>query len=324
MPVAVPVLSVPFEAGMHPATETARAATDRWARRFGLTVRPELRERLHASTPARLAGRVCPDATLDGLLFACDWQAWLFLFDDGYCDESVIGADPAAITEVTVWMLGALETGESAPDDVFGRALADLGGRLARLAGPAQWARFVQAVTAYFYALVWEATCRQRGTLAPLNEYIRMRRYSGAVSTCLALIEVVNAFELEDGAWYDPSVRAAAEAVADIICWSNDIVSYRKEAHRGSAPRAEGCRPAPPKGLLSLPTVLAHEHGLTEQQALNHSALMLDRRIADYRAAEEPMLASADPGLLRFAADLRHWISGNLAWSYETERYRAP
>lgn len=323
MPVALPVLSVPFEAGMHPATETARAATDRWARRFGLTVRPELRERLHASAPARLAGRVCPDATLDGLLLACDWQAWLFLFDDGYCDESVIGSDPAAITEVTVWMLGALETGDSAPDDVFGRALADLGARLARLTGPAQWARFVQAVTAYFYALVWEATCRQRGTLAPLNEYIRMRRYSGAVSTCLALIEVVNGFELDDRAWYDPAVRAAADAVADIICWSNDIVSYRKEARR-SAPRAEGCRPAPPKGLLSLPTVLAHEHGMTEQQALNHCALMLDRRIADYRGAEEPMLASGDPGLARFAADLRHWISGNLAWSYETERYRAP
>lgn len=323
MPVAVPVLSVPFEAGMHPATETARAATDRWARRFGLTVRPELRERLHASAPARLAGRVCPDATLDGLLLACDWQAWLFLFDDGYCDESVIGSDPAAITEVTVWMLGALETGRSAPDDVFGRALADLGGRLARLAGPAQWARFVQSVTAYFYALVWEATCRQRGTLAPLDEYVRMRRYSGAVSTCLALIEVVNGFELDDGLWYDPSVRAAADAVADIICWSNDIVSYRKEAHR-AAPRAEGGRPAAPKGLLSLPTVLAHEHGMTEQQALNHSALMLDRRIADYRSAEEPMLASGDPGLVRFAADLRHWISGNLAWSYETERYRSP
>jgi hypothetical protein len=324
MPFAVPGLAVPFETGMHPATETARAATDRWARRFGLTVCPELRERLHASAPARLAGRVCPDATLDGLLLACDWQAWLFLFDDGYCDESVLGSDPAAITEVTVWMLGALETGESAPDDVFGRALADLGSRLARLAGPAQWARFVQAVTAYFYALVWEATCRQRGTLAPLNEYIRMRRYSGAVSTCLALIEVVNDFELDDRAWYDPMVRTAADAVADIICWSNDIVSYRKESHRGPAQRAESGRSGPPKDLLSLPTVLAHEHGMTEQQALNHCALMLDRRITDYRAAEKPILAAHNPALDRFVADLRHWISGNLAWSYETARYRAP
>lgn len=314
MPVAVPELTVPFEAGMHPATETARAATDRWARRFGLTVRPELRERLHASAPARLAGRVCPDATLDGLLFACDWQAWLFLFDDGYCDESVIGSDPAAITEVTVWMLGALETGECCPDDVFGRALADLGARLARLAGPVQWARFVHAVSAYFYALVWEATCRQRGTLAPLNEYIRMRRYSGAVSTCLALIEVVNDFEVGDAAWHDPAVRAAADAVSDIICWSNDIVSYRREESRAGA--ASG-------GLLSLPTVLAHEYGMTEQQALNHSALMLERRIADYRAAERPILAGGDLALRRFVADLRHWMSGNLAWSYETGRYQA-
>jgi hypothetical protein len=146
-----------------------------------------------------------------------------------------------------------------------------------------------------------------------------MRRYSGAVSTCLALIEVVNDFELDDRAWYDPSVRAAADAVADIICWSNDIVSYRREASRG-----ETAVTGPPNGLLSLPTVLAHEHGLTEQQALNHSVVMLERRMADYHVAEEPILASDNLELHRFVADLRHWISGNLAWSYETGRYQAP
>ena len=309
MPVVVPRLLVPFGTVLHPATEAARTATERWARDCGLTARPELRARLRATAPARLAGRIAPYATLDGLLFSAAWAAWLFLFDDEYCDESDIGSDPAAITEVTVWMLGALETGAAAPDDVFGGALAELGTRLRALAGPVQWARFVQAVTAYFYALVWEAACRQHGTLAPLDEYIRMRRHSGAVATCLALIEPINGFALDDRAWYDPSMRAAADAVADIICWSNDIVSYRKEESQSA-------------DVLSLPTVLAHEHGLTEQQALDRCAAMLERRIAEYYAAERPLLASGNPGLIRFAADLRHWIAGNLEWSYETGRYR--
>jgi hypothetical protein len=172
-----------------------------------------------------------------------------------------------------------------------------------------QWGRFTQAVTAYFYALIWEATCRRHGTLAPLGEYVRMRRHSGAVATCLALIETINGFELDDRAWYDPSVRAASEAVADIICWSNDIVSYRKEESQ-------------PVNVLSLPTVLAHEHGMTEQQALDHCAVMLEQRIADFYAAERPLLASGDPNLIRFACDLRHWIAGNLEWSYETGRYK--
>jgi 5-epi-alpha-selinene synthase len=105
-------------------------------------------------------------------------------------------------------------------------------------------------------------------------------------------------------------VRAASDAVADIICWSNDIVSYRKEENQSSA------------DVLSLPTVLAHQHGMTEQQALDHCAVMLEQRIADYYAAERPLLASGNPGLIRFAADLRHWIAGNLEWSYETGRYK--
>lgn len=309
MPVVVPRLLVPFGTDLHPATEAARTATEQWADACGLTARPELRARLSATAPARLAGRIAPRSTREGLLLSAAWAAWLFLFDDEYCDESDIGSDPAAITEVTVWMLGALETGAAAPDDVFGGALAELGTRLRALTGPVQWARFVQAVTAYFYALVWEATCRQHGTLAPLDEYIRMRRHSGAVATCLALIETINGFELDDRTWYDPSVRAASDAVADIICWSNDIVSYRKEESRSA-------------DVLSLPTVLAHEHGLTEQQALDRCAAMLERRIAEYYAAERPLLASGNPGLIRFAADLRHWIAGNLEWSYETGRYK--
>ncbi len=139
-----------------------------------------------------------------------------------------------------------------------------------------------------------------------------MRRYCGAVATCLALIDVVNGVRTGGGAaWYDPATAPPRPTRwSDIVCWSHDIVSYRREESRSGR-------------VLSLPTILAHEHGLTEQQALNHCALMLDRRIADYRAAEAPILAGAEPALLRFVADLRHWIAGNLAWSSETGRYRA-
>jgi Terpene synthase family 2, C-terminal metal binding len=309
MPVAVPRLTVPFGTGMHPATEAARAATERWARDCGLTARPELRERLHATAPARLAGRVSPHATDQGLLFNADWQAWLFLFDDTYCDESELGADPAGTTEVTVWMLGALEHGVAAPHDTFALALADLRARLAALATPVQQERFRAAVTGYLYALVWEAVHRHRRTPSDLDEYIRMRRHCSAVPTCLALIDVLNGFELSEEHWCSPDLRAAAEAATDITCWSNDIVSFGKEEARSSE-------------VLSLPTVLARRLGLSMQAAMDRCAEMVDARTAQYLAAERPLLRSGNRSLIRFAADLRHWISGNLAWSYETGRYR--
>ena len=309
MPVIVPRLTVPFGTGLHPATEAARAATERWARDCGLTARPELRERLRSIAPARLAGRVAPNATRKGLQFNADWQAWLFLFDDEYCDESDLGADLEGIVEVTVWMFGAIEHGVVTPHDTFALALADLRERLAAMATPVQQERFLGAVTTYFYALAWEAVHRRRRTPAEFGEYIRMRRHSGAVATCLALIDVANGFELTEAQWCSPALRAASEAAADLICWSNDLVSFGREESQ-------------PLELLSLPAVLARTYGLPLQAALDRSAAMVDARLADYYAAERPLLASGNPALIRFAADLRHWIAGNLEWSYETGRYR--
>jgi hypothetical protein len=309
MPVTVPRLTVPFGTGLHPATERAWAATERWALECGLTVRPDLRERLRVTAPARLAGRISPNATREGLQFNADWAAWLFLFDDEYCDESELGADPAATVEMTVWMLGALEHGVAARREPFAFALADLRSRLTALATPVQQSRFLGATASYLYALAWEAVHRQSRIPAQLTEYVRMRRHSGAVATCLALIDVANGFELTEAQWCSPELRAASDAVSDIICWSNDIVSFGREESQSLE-------------VLSLPTVLARSYGLSLQEALDRCAAMVRARLEDYCSAERPLLASGNPGLIRFAADLRHWIAGNLEWSYETARYQ--
>ena len=311
MTVALPSIDPPFSARLHPLTSVAAAATEKWAAHWGLTSRPELARRLRETDPARLAGRVCPSASLEGLRLNSDWQAWLFLFDDAYCDESEIGSDPAATTEVTVWMLGALEDGEASRDDAFAGALADLCARLDAMASPVQRARFRQEVTGYLYSLVWEAARRRQRTPAELPEYIRMRRHCSAVPTCLALIDVVNGFELTEAQWCSPAVRAAADATADIICWSNDIISFSREESQSPE-------------MLSLPAVLARSRGLTIQHALDRCAVMVRARLEGYLVAERPLLASGNPSLIRFAADLRHWIAGNIEWSYETGRYNLP
>jgi hypothetical protein len=309
MTVALPSIDPPFSARLHPLTGVAAAGTAAWAERWGLTSRPELARRLRETDPARLAGRVCPGASLEGLQLNSDWQAWLFLFDDAYCDESEIGSDPAATTEVTVWMLGALEDGEAAPDDVFARALADLCARLDEMAGPVQRLRFRQEVTTYLYSLVWEAARRRERMPAQLPEYIRMRRHCSAVPTCLALIDVVNGFELSQELWCSEPVRSAARAATDVTCWTNDVLSLPKEEERSTE-------------LLSLPAVLGRRQGLGPDDALRRCAAMIDERIHEFLEAQQPLLESGDPALVRLCADLRHWIAGNLAWSRETGRYR--
>lgn len=310
---ALPALRCPFPPAMHRSVAVAESSTLAWAERFGLTSDPAVRCRLRATRSARLAGRVGPRATLQGLLLNTDWQTWLFLFDDAFCDESEAGGRPGAVIGLTAQVLTVVETGEAPPRAAeqirpFLASLADLRARLARLATPGQLARFTTQVTGYLLALTWEAAHRETAAPADLTEYRVMRRHSGAVYPCLALIDVINGFELSALLWHRPSMHAVNEAVADLVCWANDIFSYPKELLRSTQ-------------VFSLPTILAHERGLTVPEALREAARMHDDRIREYQALETPLLAEGDPPVVRYLADLRSWIGGHLAWSHETGRY---
>ncbi len=137
-PSALPRLRSPFTAALHEQTAAAESQTLAWADRFALAGDPAVRRRLAATRSARLAGRVAPGATLQGLLLNADWQTWLFLFDDAYCDESDLGRSTADTVKTATRVAQVLETGQAAALDSepFLAALADLRARLARLATP--------------------------------------------------------------------------------------------------------------------------------------------------------------------------------------------
>jgi hypothetical protein len=309
-PAALPRLRSPFPSMLHERVYAAEAATLAWADRFGLAREPEVRRRLAATRSARLAGRVAPRSTMEGLLLNTDWQTWLFLFDDAYCDESDLGRRPADTVEIATEVQRVVEQGLHPSDDPnpFLLALDDLRARLLALATPEQYDRFATQVVCYLLALAWEAMHRERGTIANLAEYVEMRRHSGGVPTCLALVDVVNGFELPGAAWSSPALRALTEAATDITCWANDILSYPKEVRRSTQ-------------ILSLPAVLSQELGLDTGQAIAEAARRYGERIHQYQRLEAPVLRQGGDEIRRYLMDLRHWISGNLAWSYETGRY---
>ncbi len=309
-PGSLPRLRSPFTSTLHEQTAAAETATLAWADHFGLARDPAVRRRLAATRSARLAGRVGPRATTEGLLFNADWQTWLFLFDDAFCDESDVGRRPTDTIELAGRVLRVVEGGAAAPRDPnpFLPALADLRERLRRMATPAQMARFAAQTVYYLLALTWEAAHRERRTLAELDEYVEMRRYSGAVYPCLALIDVINDFELPDELWSSPQLREVNEAAADIICWGNDIMSYPREVRRSTQ-------------VLSLPAVLMRDRPLTIEEALREAASRHDQRVQDFERMQAPLLERGDERVARYLSDIRSWISGHLAWSTETRRY---
>ncbi|MGW6599059.1 terpene synthase family protein [Streptomyces sp. NPDC055036] len=166
--------------------------------------------------------------------------------------------------------------------------------------------RFVTSVLGYWFAQVWEATNRADTVWPTVEEYKAMRVHTGAVPTCLALIDVVGRFELPAAELARPEVKALTTKAVNVVCWANDIHSYEKESTRSHHP-------------VNLPTLLHRRDRGTVQEAVDHAAKMHDAEVAAYRELRPRV--PAGPALERYLDGLQSWMRGNLTWSLSTGRY---
>ncbi len=307
----LPGLACPFDEEISDyASEVERHVID-WAIRYGLPQDDADAIRLAETKVGRLTARTTPRASLPALEWLADWQMWLFLFDDQYSDESATGADLPGLSQLITALMLVLDNVadpgfRSGP---FTMALGDLMDRLTAMASYPQAARFINAVRGYLLAQFWEAGHRAADHPAGLDEYAPMRRHSGAVPTCMALIDLADGFELPCEQYWRPDVRALSDIAVNVTCWANDILSFAKESERSLK-------------VHSLPAVLADERQLPIADALTLAAAMHDSEVARYLDAEGTLRSQAGPELLGYLAGLRSWMAGNFHWSLETGRYQ--
>ena len=314
MPVTLlmPELACPFGEEISPHADDVDRHVIDWAHYFGLPKDEPEATRLGAAKVGRLAARTAPRARTEALELLADWQMWLFHFDDQYCDESASGADLNRLSQlVTAFMLVLDNAADSRyRNGPFTTALGDLLDRLRSMATYSQASRFVTAVRGYFLAQFWEAGHRAADQPAGLAEYMAMRRHSGAVPTCMALIDVADGFELRGDLFWRADVRALSDIAVNVTCWANDILSFPKETERSLQ-------------VHSLPAVLASERRLPMPEAIAAAAAMHDSEVARYLETEESMRRAAGPELAGYLDGLRSWMAGNFYWSLETDRYTA-
>ena len=306
----MPRLACPFDEEISPhADDVDRHVVD-WALHFDLPRDTAEAARLGQTKVGRLAARTAPRASQEALELLADWQMWLFLFDDQYCDESVTGADLNQLSQLVTAIMLVLDnhTDSRYRSGPFTTALAQLVNRLKSVATNPQASRFISAVRGYLIAQFWEAGHRAADQPASLAEYMAMRRHSGAVPTCMALIDVADGFELRSDLFWRADVRALSDIAVNVTCWANDILSFPKETERSFK-------------VHSLPAVLAGERQLPMDEAMAIAATMHDTEVTRYLEAESSTRDGAGPELLRYLAGLRSWMAGNFHWSLETGRY---
>jgi 5-epi-alpha-selinene synthase len=231
---------------------------------------------------------------------------------DDQCDEAGIGKDPEQLTHMHTRLLEVLSgVHPRRREEPLTHALWDLYTRFVAHAPEGWLERFSASVAQYFAANVWEATNRRQGTIPNAATYRAMRPFTSAVYPCLLLIELAERLHLPSEVHNHPDVQRLAEMTNNVISWANDIFSLDKERRQGD--------------VHNLALILAHEHKLTLQVALNRVGALHDAEVRAFMAlaAQLPAFEPAvDADLQRYVLGMRFWMRANFDWSIITTRYR--
>jgi len=307
-----------------PWTAQAEDRVQQWAAAFGLVRSPTARNRFRGTAPGELSGRVYAlAADRERLKAAALWIGWLFLIDD-QLDEGATGKDPV-LTRERLRPFAAM-----AGDMAAGSAPASHSPRLPLLAAlvdvwrqvsadmPAGWrTTFTQNYLDYLCGCEWEAGNRARGRIPAESEFLPMRRAAGAIWPSLDLLEYVCAAPVPDPLRGDPLFTGIRTACADVVCWTDDLLTVGKERAHGD--------------MHNLAIVLEHAMGCGPREALEVVAKRIEARLIDFEELRRRVATAAagtptldDDG--KYALDqhiegLQHWMRGHLEWSLRTIRY---
>ncbi len=144
-----------------------------------------------------------------------------------------------------------------------------------------------------------------------------MRRDAGAIWPSFDLVEWVAGAALPSALYLSASYQALLTAAADVVCWTNDIMTLDKElAH---------------DDRQNLVCVLKQDRDCSLQQAIDEVVDLTDTRISDFLAIERTLPSLLErlalpPGERRVVgacvAMLRAWMRGHVEWGVEADRYR--
>ncbi|GAA3067129.1 4-epi-cubebol synthase [Streptosporangium carneum] len=292
---------------MNPHVERVNEETLKWLVGSGMVGDAETIDRYRRAKYGWLSARTYPYAEHHVLRLVTDWCVWLFAFDDAFCESDRRAAEIARALPQFYAVLEDLDTG-SQVDDVFARTLLEIKGRIAAYGDGDQLDRWRGVTKDYLFAQVWEAANREDEVVPPLEDYLFMRRRTGAMLTVFALIDIATGHCLTPEEWRHPVIRAITENANDVVVWDNDLISYAKESDSGNSRN-------------NLVNVLATHGGYSRQAAMEMIGGMRNRAIAEMIALRPALEALDSEAVRAYVRGLEFWISGSVDYSLTSSRY---
>jgi len=302
----------PFPLQLNPHAEAAERASLGWLTRFGLFSGDAHRAQVSRAHLTTLVAGFYPSASLEALSLASDYVCWAFALDD-IGDETEVGERPArlmALFECFERVLAGERPTDASPPLV--RGLHDVLRRVAAFANDAQLCDFVAGNRAYFGGMLWEANNRAHCWVPDETAYAAFRPAAGAVPSFFALIEPLERIALASHVRENEGVQALAKLAGEIICFTNDLLSYEKErAHRD---------------FHNLVIVYEQHRKLLPGAAALQAIATINSATREFvkRASLLPSFGvEQDAELARYVGVLRAVIRVTLSWTYDSTRYRA-
>ncbi|WP_438296214.1 terpene synthase family protein [Streptomyces sp. HUAS TT7] len=311
----LPPVFCPIPPAINPCAAAVHDQAVRWLGRQGLGRTGRDRATVLDSRGAAWVSRLVPHARQDRVLLMAQWVYWGFLFDDHQCDTEPYGSDLARFVELVSRLTESLvRPGDAGPDDPFASALRSLLSDLGTPATPAQRRRWVDGHRHWLDAVAWQNSYSQRGTVAPLDDFLVFRRATTGLPVVMAMFDFADGDELTDTMLQDPGVLALTEMARLIIGLDNDLQSYGKETCLGEVGQ-------------NIFTVLAVHTGATAPgETIGAAVLLRDQVMVAFLSLSRRVAAeAADPALRRYVDNLGHAVRGNLDWGLAVPRYlKAP
>lgn len=285
-----------------------------WAEKHGLVRTAEAYMRLSRTRPGMLAAHCYPRADLSELCLLADWMSWLFILDD-HNDEGPYGWDPESLENGLALVFSAV-IGSHTAGNLFGAALADMVEQFGERMSAGWRNRFLHHVVDYFRAYVWQAAQRREKTISDLDVFPRLRRDAGAIMPSFDLVEFIESSTLPPSLYYSRAFQRLLVAAANVVCWTNDIMTIEKEMARGDN--------------QNFVAVVREATRVSLDQAVADVADRTGREIESFLAAEADLprtftaLLLGDEQRVKALAcveTLKAWMRGHVDWGKETARY---
>jgi hypothetical protein len=311
--VALASISIPFPGRISPDAGQARCHTIEWLRGFGLLDGDTAIAEYDTLQLERLTAFFYPDAVGTDLDLGTDANGWVFVFDDQFDGPS--GQRPETVARLVDTITRIMDETKP-PLGTAPAALADSFRDLwlrATDGRPALWRhRFREHWADYLRAYHWEAVNRTAGDPPGLFAFLRARRDSIGVQTCLDLVERCGGYTLPDEVHAAFPLAAMRQLTEEVVIFVNDIVSLDKELAAGDVNNSV--------------LVLRHEQDCTLPQAAHRVAAMANTRVERFQQLATRLAAASFPPVMRANLDhyvdgMRNIMRGNLDWSLETSRY---